>query len=182
MKRTDARVRYTQKILKESLLKLLKEKPINKVTVKEVCDIAELNRATFYSHYSDCFALLESIENELVEAFGQSLILEKSFDVSALIEAIYGIIEKNEDACSVLIFQNASSSVIQRMIALARDKSISYWKQELHRATDDDLELLYTHLSNGLMHVVVEGYGKYDKGTIIDFVNRIVKRSLTLFQ
>ena len=56
MKRSDARVRYTRKVLKESLLSLLKEKPINKITVKEVCELAELNRATFYSHYSDCFA------------------------------------------------------------------------------------------------------------------------------
>lgn len=61
MKKTDARVRYTQKVLKDSLLRLLEKKPINKITVKEVCELAELNRATFYAHYTDCFALLESI-------------------------------------------------------------------------------------------------------------------------
>ena len=69
MRKTDARIRYTQRILKESLLTLLKQKPINKITVKEVCERAELNRATFYAHYSDCFALLESIEEDLLEAF-----------------------------------------------------------------------------------------------------------------
>ena len=58
MRKTDARIRYTQRILKESFLTLLKQKPVNKITVKEVCEIAELNRATFYAHYSDCFALL----------------------------------------------------------------------------------------------------------------------------
>ena len=61
MRKTDARIRYTQRILKESFLILLKQKPVNKITVKEVCEMAELNRATFYAHYSDCFALLESI-------------------------------------------------------------------------------------------------------------------------
>ncbi|MDD7718037.1 MAG: TetR/AcrR family transcriptional regulator, partial [Eubacteriaceae bacterium] len=66
MRKTDARIRYTQRILKESFLTLLKQKPVNKITVKEVCEIAELNRATFYAHYSDCFALLESIEQELL--------------------------------------------------------------------------------------------------------------------
>ena len=49
-KRMDARKRYTQMILKKSLLTLLQGKPINKITVKEVCDLAELNRATFYAH------------------------------------------------------------------------------------------------------------------------------------
>lgn len=181
MKKTDARVRYTKKILKESLLKLLQEKPINKVTVKEVCALAELNRATFYAHYSDCFDLLESIEDELVEAFEQALILVKSLDVSAMISALYNIVENNEAACRVLIFQNTSTPVLQRMISLAREKSIAFWKSELAGASDEDLELLYTHLSNGLMHVVVEGYVKYSKEAIAAFVNRIVKSSLSGF-
>ena len=72
MKKIDARVRYTQKVLKESFLKLLEEKPVNKITVKEVCELAELNRATFYAHYTDCFALLESIEDEMLEGFEES--------------------------------------------------------------------------------------------------------------
>ena len=66
MSKTDARVRYTRRVIKESFLSLLSEKPVNKITVKEVCEAAEINRATFYSHYSDCFALMESIEQEIL--------------------------------------------------------------------------------------------------------------------
>ena len=44
--KSDARVRYTQHALKQALLTLLKEKSVNKITVKEVCELAELNRAT----------------------------------------------------------------------------------------------------------------------------------------
>ena len=73
MEKMDARKRYTQMVLKQSFLKLLKEKPVNRITVKEVCALAQLNRATFYAHYSDCFALMESIENELIDAFEKSL-------------------------------------------------------------------------------------------------------------
>lgn len=181
MKKTDARVRYTQRVLKEALLQLLRKKPINKITVKEVCELAALNRATFYAHYSDCFALRESIEDELVESFRQALILVNSFDVSSMIKAIYDIVENNEEACRVLIFQRASTSVLQRMIALAHDKSISFWRKELAGASEEELELLYTHLSYGLMHVVVDYYDKYEKETIISFVNRVVKRSLSGF-
>jgi len=182
MKRTDARVRYTQRVLKESFLTLLREKPVNRITVKEVCELAELNRATFYAHYSDCFALLESIEEELLEAFRQSLHLADSFDVSALIAAIYAMVEQHENACRVLIFHGASASVLGRMIDLARETSIAYWKQHLHRASDEELEMLYTHLSNGLMNVVVGGYDKYEREDVIRFVNRIVQSSLSLFR
>ena len=40
----------------------------------------------------------------------------------------------------------------------------------------------YTHLSNGLMHVVVEGYEKYSREEVARFVNRIVQCSLSQFQ
>lgn len=102
MGKSDARVRYTQRVIKESFLMLLRNKPVNKITVKEVCELAELNRATFYAHYSDCFALKESIEQELLDAFGQSLLYLDGFDVSVLIEAIYKMVETYENACRVL--------------------------------------------------------------------------------
>ena len=182
MKRSDARVRYTQRVLKESFLSLLMEKPVNKLTVKEVCESAELNRATFYAHYSDCFALMESIEQELLEAFRQSLRLINGFDVSALIAAIYSIAEQHEESCRVLIFNGASPSVLGKMIDLARESSIAAWRQQLHHASDAELEMLYTHLSSGLMNVVLDGYDKYSRDEVISFVNRIVKSSLSLFR
>ena len=182
MRKSDARVRYTQRVLKESFLSLLREKPVNKITVKEVCELAELNRATFYAHYSDCFALMESIEQELLDAFGQSLRLIDGFDVSALIAALYAMVEQHGDACRVLIFGGASPSVLGRMIDLARTSSITAWKHQLLHASDAELEMLYTHLSNGLMNVVVGGYDKYSREEVISFVNRIVKSSLSLFQ
>ena len=179
MEKMDARKRYTQMVLKQSFLKLLKEKPVNRITVKEVCALAQLNRATFYAHYSDCFALMESIENELIDAFEKSLRYVNSFDVTALIEAIYDMVDRNQAACRVLILGNTSSTVLMRMIALAKEDSIAYWRKELPNAS---AEMMYTHLSNGLMHVVVEGYDKYSKEEMIRFVNRVVKASLSLFQ
>ena len=71
--RCTRRVRYTKKVLRDSLLKCMRQKPIRKITVKEVCEMAELNRATFYSHYHDCFDLLEQIENDMLDHFRASL-------------------------------------------------------------------------------------------------------------
>ncbi len=68
------------------------------------------------------------------------------------------------------------------MIDLAKDSSIATWKQQLHHASDEELEMLYTHLSNGLMNVVLGGYDKYKRDDVISFVNRIVKSSTSLFQ
>ena len=64
----------------------------------------------------------------------------------------------------------------------AKDDSIAYWRKELPNASETDLEMMYTHLPNGMMHIVVEGYDKYSKDEIIRFVSRVVKASLSLFQ
>lgn len=131
-------------------LKLLKEKPVNKITVKELCELSQINRATFYTHYSDCFALLESIENELIDEFEKSLRYVNSFDVTALIEALYAMVDQNQEACRTLILGNTSSAVIAKMIALAKPGSLAYWHRELPKASETELEMMYTHLSNGL--------------------------------
>ena len=68
------------------------------------------------------------------------------------------------------------------MIALAKKGSIAYWRKELPMAGDAELEMMYTHLSNGLMHVVVEDYDRYSKEEIIRFVSRVAKNSLSLLK
>lgn len=84
--KTDARVKYTKMVLKKALLELMQHKPVNKITVKEICERAELNRATFYAHYSDCFDLLESIEEELFGQFERSMqSYTRSFDIAGLV-------------------------------------------------------------------------------------------------
>ena len=177
MEKLDARKRYTQMILKQSFLKLL-----NKITVKELCELSQINRATFYTHYSDCFALLESIENELIDEFEKSLRYVNSFDVTALIETLYVMVDQNQEACRTLVLGNTSSAVIAKMIALAKTDSLAYWHRELPKASETELEMMYTHLSNGLMHVIVEGYDKYSKEEMIRFVSQVVKVSLLLFR
>ncbi len=62
----DARVRYTRRVIQETFLELLREMPLNRVTVKELCQRAELNRATFYRHFADPYDLMDKIEDELL--------------------------------------------------------------------------------------------------------------------
>lgn len=57
----DHRVRLTKMLLHDSMLELMKDRPAGKVTVKELCEKAGVNRATFYAHYPDTYALLDEI-------------------------------------------------------------------------------------------------------------------------
>jgi AcrR family transcriptional regulator len=64
-RKNDRRVRYTKTALKQSLLELMRDRPIEKITVKDICEKADINRGTFYAHYTDPYDLLTQIEDEL---------------------------------------------------------------------------------------------------------------------
>ncbi len=56
--RLDPRVRRTRQLLQDALRKLLEEKEFDKISVQDITEAATVNRATFYAHYDDKFALL----------------------------------------------------------------------------------------------------------------------------
>lgn len=62
--RQDRKTRYTRMVLQDSLITLMKEKPIAKITIKELCERADVNRTTFYAHFTDQYQLLQTIEDE----------------------------------------------------------------------------------------------------------------------
>ena len=73
MPMTDRRVRYTKQIIKTSLLELLENESFENITVKALCQTADINRATFYSHYETLSALMEEIEYEEAKQLFDSL-------------------------------------------------------------------------------------------------------------
>jgi AcrR family transcriptional regulator len=68
----DPRIRRTRLLLQQALEKLLDTKEFEAISVQEIADAATVNRATFYDHYADKFALLECMVgtrfHELLEA------------------------------------------------------------------------------------------------------------------
>jgi AcrR family transcriptional regulator len=60
----NQRVRLSKSLLKEALFGLLKDKPIEKITIYEICDAADINRSTFYKYYGSQYDLLRDIYND----------------------------------------------------------------------------------------------------------------------
>ena len=67
-KKTDLRIEKTEKAIKNAFIELRAKKPLEKITVKELCELALINKSTFYSHYEDIYALSEAMEQETVES------------------------------------------------------------------------------------------------------------------
>ena len=78
----DRRTRYTRQVIKEAFLKLLEEKEYPKITVTEICRLAEINRGTFYLHYYDLEDVLDDVIKEMIrdttQVFDHVMCPEKS--------------------------------------------------------------------------------------------------------
>ena len=70
---TDLRTRYTRQVITDAFLQLLRQKPVERITVKEVCALAQINRSTFYRQYKDCFDLMEQLEQRGLELLEELL-------------------------------------------------------------------------------------------------------------
>ena len=66
-KKTDRRVRKTKSQLKTGLAQLMREKSIREITVKELVDAVDINRSTFYLHYTDIYQMLQKIEEDAMQ-------------------------------------------------------------------------------------------------------------------
>ena len=64
----DIRIKKTERAIREAFLALRAQKPLEKITVKELCAAAYINKSTFYAHYADLFALSDALEREAVDA------------------------------------------------------------------------------------------------------------------
>ncbi len=181
-RKPDIRKRYTQDVIKHSYLTLMKDRSADKITVKEICRAANINRSTFYAHFHDLSDLEESLENELIGAFMQALQSAEIFDTTAIIEALYDVIKRHMEYFRRFVFGNAGSPIIAKMIELAKRDAIGYWNRILPWASKTELEMMYMHLANGLMHVIVDGYDKFSKEETILFSTRIVQTSLSLLR
>ncbi|MCX7884205.1 MAG: TetR/AcrR family transcriptional regulator C-terminal domain-containing protein [Caloramator sp.] len=124
----DRRVKYTKMVLKESFIKLLSKKDISKITIKEICEDADINRATFYAHYSDQYDLMRKIENELLENIS-SYITEfakksNNFNDVELIEKIFEYIKENAQLCKLLLSKKGDLDFQKRVMMLVYDKNL----------------------------------------------------------
>lgn len=62
----DRRIRKTKSAIKKAFIQLLKEKDLDKITVQDISDQADINRGTFYLHYEDKYTLLSDMEDEYI--------------------------------------------------------------------------------------------------------------------
>lgn len=147
--KSDARVRYTRMVIKNAFITLLKQKPLNKISVKDVCELAEINRATFYKHYSDCFDLMEKIEDALMAELKAVLQNAAPQDTRQMFTEIFARIQENGEIYVTLTSTHGDSTFPARIIALCYEEAKFVTAKQFPGIPSTERELLYYFCANG---------------------------------
>lgn len=154
-KKVDRRVVLTKLSLRESLLTLLLEKPLHKITPSELCRKANMGRNTFYAHYHSPEHLLHTVEDDLYEEVSGAIkMLEADWSSIKLLTTIIEILAKNRSLCMALFSNCNNLDLLHRIVELNRETITEKWKQEGMNLPNSQGDILYTYFSNGSLAVV----------------------------
>ena len=157
-KKEDRRVRRTKKLLTQALTQLLQEKQINEITVKELTDLADMNRGTFYLYYKDMFDMLEKIEDGMFEALDAIVSLHEHDDVSQQTKPIlldlFDFIEENQEMCRVLLSPHGDMNFLHRLNEVVREKCLKAWPNIRKEKGEADFDYHYSFVVFGCAGIV----------------------------
>lgn len=180
-------VKKTKRAFAQSLAELAKEYPLNKITVKALCEKAELSRNAFYFHYADIYALVEDVENDLI---GNVEKLLEDFrkigfpdNVLETIKRLPELLMAQKDITSMLLDSNYSTSFTARLNKLFSDFNYEYFVQ-FHKTTPREIyDYFYTFICDGFYGMLRKMLKNPDSISIEKFTSlayTLIKRILIL--
>jgi len=145
----NQRIMLTKRLFQESLLKLLKEKSVDEITVKELCMNAGINRSTFYAHYESVRDVMVEIEKKITEEI-KKIWREKNSDVRTKLTKICTHLH-NEKQTELILFQNHTDSELSSVF-----EELNRELREIRNVdgTADDEELLASFINYGMFNLI----------------------------
>lgn len=153
----DRRVRKTRALLQRGLIQLMSEKDIKDISVKELSDLVDINRGTFYLHYSDIYDMLHKIEDELFIEFNE--ILNRNFEENpcvippkSVLMEVFSLLGKNRDMARVMIGPHGDMTFVNRLKGLVKERLESLFLSQIY--APQQLEYYYPFIVSGCIGVI----------------------------
>ncbi|MFJ7978677.1 TetR/AcrR family transcriptional regulator [Peribacillus sp. NPDC096379] len=102
-KKEDIRAQITRKLLNEALFDLMKKHDFNRITVKQLCDVSNVHRTTFYAHFEDKYALL----SYAIKQIGKDV--EEQLNFKEVHMCLFEVADKNKDLFAQLFLEERDS-------------------------------------------------------------------------
>lgn len=159
----DRRVRRTRRLLKESLLELMREKNFSQITARDVTDNADMNRSTFYLHYPDTTALLQSAEADLL-AETQSLVDEyiqgsaADRSIRRLFEPVLDFVVEHREICTMLFENDEASQFTEHLQKLIQRNGAGLVRVWFQPKDEQQVSYLLGFVTYGLIGLIREWF------------------------
>lgn len=155
--KNNQRTRLSKLLFKNALMDLLKEKgSVAKISVRELCDRAELNRSTFYAHYNEPNDLLMEIETELLDATEEHLKKigeENDAGAHKYILSFLQYIKQNDKQFRTLLIGSADPKFRSRFM----QQSIIQFVENLRIELSKELEqYIFSYILNGSTGIIIQ--------------------------
>lgn len=158
VEKQDRRVKRTKTMMRDALMELMDEKPVSEITAKDVTAKADLNRATFYLHYTNVFALLDEMENEVVEKFAQMLdkieIRQGEAWEYPIIGHICDYIIENPKLCRCLLLQSRSDRLAGKLTEIMKQKGRRVRQARGMNPESPEADYIHQFIAYGAMGMV----------------------------
>lgn len=147
----DKRVIQTRTKIRQALLNLMQKKPASQITVTELCDLANINRNTFYAYYGSPADILSEIETEYYETMqrihGDAI---RTGDVRRHIIAIMEMLREYRDYSIVLYGKNSDMRMNEQNFQNTYANVMLSWIQSGTQVRTDQLRWLFLFLAGGM--------------------------------
>ena len=152
VKKEDRRTAMTKRMLKEALTEMLKEKDIYHISIRELCERADINRTTFYKYYGSQFDLLTDMENDLL-VFLADVIRSRDADTVKTIETACKYLEDNLEFVKLIFNNNVDPAFPQKLFSMEAIKEALKEKQNSRYAVNES-DYLYNYMIYGAYRIV----------------------------
>ncbi len=125
--KVDRRVTKTKRAIYSAFAQLLSERELNDITIRDIVDIADINRKTFYNYYSGIYALLDEIENSIVHTFEETMgeidFKEALNNPIIVFKKLTDILNRDLDFYGHLLSMQSNASLITKIVDLLKGKT-----------------------------------------------------------
>lgn len=168
----DLRKKKTLRHIRDAFLQLRADKPLEHITVKELSELAEISKATFYLHYKDIYDLSEQLQNEIIQRIldnithPEQLIPNPTQYTQELFEAFCA----NQNLMEILFSGNQAAMLPLRI----EQKVKEYLFQTFPDFKEDArFNILLTYHIQGGYYAYMENHKRFGNESILDTVCEI---------
>lgn len=154
----NQRARLTRMLLKQAYLKLMQEGPAAKITVKEICERAQVNRSTFYLHFTQPNDILMELEDETIALIADSVNIIGAQKEDMPVASDYLLvflrnIQRNDELFRTLLAENSDPHFRRKLSAVALGMITSSFTVDL---TDLQKDYVYRFIVSGAIEILID--------------------------